>query len=120
MNLLEIDKMNRPDKKDSLGPKVFWFTGLSGSGKSTLANALKIQLQTQGKKTYIIDGDILRQGLCSDLSYSDADRSENVRRAIELARILLTLNFYVIVALISPFSKDRLLARTLLGENHFI
>ena len=112
--------MNKPNKKETSNPKVIWLTGLSGSGKSTLANTLKNQLEAQNKRTYIIDGDILRLGLCSDLKFSDADRSENSRRAIELAQILLTLNFYVVVALISPFEKDRLLARKKFKKSDFM
>jgi len=108
------------NNKQSPNPKVIWFTGLSGAGKSTLGNALKRQLESQGKKVYIIDGDNLRLGLCSDLNFSDADRSENIRRAIELARILLALNFYVVVALISPFKKDRLLAKRKIGKSNFV
>ena len=100
--------------------KVIWFTGLSGSGKSTLANALKNELEHRGKSAYVIDGDLLRKGLCEDLGFSDADRSENIRRAVALSKILLELDYYVIVALISPFQNDRSLARQRIGSKDFI
>ncbi len=100
--------------------KVFWFTGLSGSGKSTLANALKKELELLGKSAYVVDGDVLRKGLCEDLGFGDEDRSENIRRVAELSKILLELNYYVIVALISPFQNDRSLARTKIGNENFM
>lgn len=108
------------NNKLTLKKKVIWFTGLSGSGKSTLANALKNELEHQGKSAYVIDGDVLRKGLCDDLGFSDADRSENIRRAVALSQILLELNCYVIVALISPFQNDRSLARERIGGKDFM
>jgi bifunctional enzyme CysN/CysC len=92
---------------------VLWLTGLSGSGKSTLAVALQSRLFRSGIATTLLDGDNLRHGLCSDLGFSDADRSENIRRAAEAARLLAEAGLVVITALISPFVKDRQLAASI-------
>ena len=92
--------------------KVLWFTGLPASGKTTLALQLKEYYESRGLRVYVIDGDDLRSGLNADLTFTDADRSENIRRTIELVKILLSLDIMVIVATISPFKKDRLLAMT--------
>ena len=96
-----------------------WMTGLSGAGKSTLANALEQELYKKGKHTYILDGDNLRHGLNSDLGFSEADRNENVRRAAEAAQLMVDAGLIVIVGLISPFKKERELARNLFKENQF-
>lgn len=86
---------------------VLFLTGLSGSGKSTLASALEQRLQARGVRTTVIDGDVLRTGLCSDLGYSSEDRRENIRRAGELAFHLADVGVVVIMALIAPFAADR-------------
>src|SRR6056300_76200 len=83
-------------------PMCLWLTGLSGAGKSTLANALEQELNKQVKHTYILDGDNLRHGLNSDLSFSEVDRNENVRRAAEAAKLMVDAGLIVIVGLISP------------------
>jgi len=100
--------------------KVIWFTGLSGSGKSTLANALELQLHQQGKHTFLLDGDILRQGLNQDLGFSDKDRTENIRRVAHIAKLMMDAGLIVICAFISPFELERQLARTLAGDGRFI
>nr|HRJ72445.1 adenylyl-sulfate kinase [Terrimicrobiaceae bacterium] len=82
-------------------------TGLSGSGKSTLAMGLDWQLHRRGISSYILDGDNLRHGLCSNLGFSAADRSENIRRAGETAKLLAEAGLVVICSLISPFRADR-------------
>ena len=87
--------------------KVLWFTGLSGSGKSTISLALQKKLLEEGKLSYILDGDVIRNGLCSDLGFSKYDRAENSRRVKEVAKILLDCGMIVIVAFISPYKKDR-------------
>lgn len=87
-------------------PAVIWLTGLSGAGKSTIANALELALFEQKKHTFLLDGDDLRLGLCRNLGYSDEDRTENIRRIAEVAKILLEAGLIVIVATISPFSRD--------------
>lgn len=100
--------------------KVIWFTGLSGSGKSTLANALEKILHAQGKRTYILDGDNIRQGLNKDLGFTDADRVENIRRIAEVAKLMLDSGLIVMTAFISPFQAERQMARELIGEDNFI
>lgn len=100
--------------------KVIWFTGLSGSGKSTIANTLEKELHAQGKRTYILDGDNVRQGLNKDLGFTDADRVENIRRVAEVARLMLDAGLIVIAAFISPFRVERQMARELIGEDNFI
>ena len=100
--------------------KVIWFTGLSGSGKSTLANALEKELHAQGKRTYILDGDNIRQGLNKDLGFTDADRVENIRRVAEVAKLMMDAGFIVMTAFISPFRAEREMARELIDAEHFI
>ena len=100
--------------------KVYWLTGLSGSGKSTVANALEIALHGEGKRTYLLDGDNVRQGLNRDLGFTDADRVENIRRIAEVARLMLDAGMIVITAFISPFRREREMARELIGEDDFV
>ncbi|MDQ0589038.1 sulfate adenylyltransferase subunit CysN [Variovorax paradoxus] len=100
--------------------KVVWFTGLSGSGKSTIANALEKELHAQGRRTYVLDGDNVRQGLNKDLGFTDADRVENIRRVAEVAKLMLDAGLIVITAFISPFRAEREMARQLIGANNFI
>ena len=100
-------------------PMCLWMTGLSGAGKTTLANELEQELNKKGKHTYILDGDNMRHGLNSDLSFSEADRNENVRRAAETARLMVDAGLIVIVGLISPFKKERHWARSLFKSNQF-
>jgi adenylyl-sulfate kinase len=92
---------------------VIWLTGLSGSGKSTLATGLERSLFLLRYQAVSIDGDKLRRGLCSDLGFDRHDRSENVRRASEVAVFLAQTGFVCIVALIAPFAADRARARSL-------
>jgi len=100
--------------------KVLWFTGLSGSGKSTLANALEVALHADGMHTYILDGDNVRQGLNGDLGFTDADRVENIRRIAEVAKLMMDAGLIVMTAFISPFRRERDLARELVGTENFI
>lgn len=100
--------------------KVIWFTGLSGSGKSTIANTLEKELHAQGKRTYILDGDNVRQGLNRDLGFTDADRVENIRRVAEVAKLMMDAGLIVMTAFISPFRAERQMARELIGEDNFI
>lgn len=97
-------------------PIVVWFTGLSGSGKSTLSNLLEIELHGLGHKTYTLDGDNLRNGLCSDLAFSEEDRAENIRRVGEVANLFLDAGIIVMCSFISPFQKDRQMVRELIGD----
>ena len=100
--------------------KVIWFTGLSGSGKSTLANALEVELHKQGMRTYILDGDNIRQGLNKDIGFTDADRVENIRRVAEVAKLMMDAGLIVMTAFISPFRQEREMARELIGSDNFI
>jgi bifunctional enzyme CysN/CysC len=100
--------------------KVIWFTGLSGSGKSTIANALEVALHAQGKRTYILDGDNIRQGLNKDLGFTDADRVENIRRVAEVAKLMMDAGLIVMTAFISPFRQEREMARRLIGSENFV
>ena len=100
-------------------PMCLWMTGLSGAGKSTLANALEEKLNQLGKHTYILDGDNLRYGLNQDLGFSMKSRNENVRRAAEVARLMVDAGLIVIVALISPLKTERDHARSLFTSNQF-
>ncbi|MCX6333377.1 MAG: adenylyl-sulfate kinase [Bacteroidia bacterium] len=99
---------------------VVWLTGLPGSGKSTLAEKLEERLLSMNKFAYVLDGDIVRNGLNSDLGFTDADRNENIRRVAEVAAILKDASVITIVALISPFIKMREFARTRTGDENFI
>ena len=100
--------------------RVIWFTGLSGSGKSTIANALEKELHTQGKRTYILDGDNIRQGLNKDLDFTDAGRVENIRRVAEVAKLMMDAGLIVITAFICPFRAERDMARRLIGAENFV
>ncbi len=99
---------------------ILWFTGLSGSGKSTLANAVNSALFHRGIETYVLDGDNIRHGLCKDLGFSDNDRTENIRRIGEVAKLFLDAGVIVLTAFVSPFKADRDTARSLVSKNDFI
>ncbi len=116
---LTITKKEREYLNGHAG-KVIWFTGLSGSGKSTLANTLEVELHKQGKRTYILDGDNVRQGLNKDLGFTDSDRVENIRRIAEVAKLMMDAGLIVMTAFISPFQRERDMAKQLIGEEHFI
>lgn len=99
--------------------RVIWLTGLSGAGKSTIANALEVELYRQGRRTFILDGDNIRQGLNKDLPFTDEGRIENIRRVAEVARLMMDAGIIVITAFISPFRRERELARDLIGAERF-
>ncbi|MCM1495848.1 MAG: adenylyl-sulfate kinase [Bacteroides sp.] len=98
---------------------ALWFTGLSGSGKSTLANALELKLTAMGKHTMLLDGDNIRMGLNRDLKFSDEDRTENIRRIAEVAKLMNDAGLIVLTSFISPFAQDRDLARSIIGDDFF-
>ncbi|MCP2051741.1 UNVERIFIED_ORG: bifunctional enzyme CysN/CysC [Pseudomonas fluorescens] len=116
---LSITREDR-EKLNGHPGKVIWFTGLSGSGKSTLANALELELHAQGYRTYILDGDNVRQGLNRDLGFTDADRVENIRRIAEVAKLMMDAGLIVLTAFISPFRRERQMAKELIGEDRFV
>jgi len=99
---------------------ILWFTGLSGAGKSTLANAVNSALFEQGLACYVLDGDNVRHGLCTDLGFSDADREENIRRIGEVSKLFLDAGVVVLTAFVSPFKADRDRARALVEDGDFI
>jgi bifunctional enzyme CysN/CysC len=99
---------------------IVWLTGLSGAGKSTVASELERELFAKGLHTYILDGDNIRHGLSANLGFSPEDRTENIRRVAEVARLLMDAGVLVITAFISPYRDDRRLARSLVNEGEFI
>ena len=99
---------------------VLWFTGLSGSGKSTLANAVEGALFERGCRTYLLDGDNIRHGLNKDLGFSPEDREENIRRIGEVAHLFADAGLLALTAFISPYRKDRDLARGLVPDGQFV
>lgn len=101
-------------------PATVWLTGLSGAGKSTIAFALERRLVKAGRACFVLDGDNVRHGLCKDLGFSAADRSENIRRVAEVARLMNEAGLIVITAFISPYRADRGLAREVIGADRFV
>lgn len=99
---------------------ILWFTGLSGSGKSTLAHSLEEQLHTLAYRTFVLDGDNVRFGLSSNLSFSNDDRKENIRRISEVAKLMMEAGVIVMSACISPLKADRNLIRQSLPQDDFI
>jgi len=114
-----ITKERRAKEKQQISC-VLWFTGLSGSGKSTIANALESRLIEMKKHTYLLDGDNIRAGLNQDLTFSDKDRGENIRRIGEVSKLFVDAGLIVLTAFISPFREDRKKVRDLFNKNEFI
>lgn len=99
---------------------VLWFTGLPSSGKSTTAHMVEEKLHEIGCRTFVIDGDNVRHGLCSDLGFTKEDRTENIRRIGEVSKLLIEAGLIAITAFISPFRSDRQKVRDLLSQENFI
>jgi len=99
---------------------IIWFTGLSGSGKSTVAHAVEEKLHQAGCRTFVFDGDNVRHGLCANLSFSENDRHENIRRIGEMAKLFIEAGVIAMTAFISPFRADREGVRALVADNDFI
>lgn len=99
---------------------ILWFTGLSGSGKSTLAYATEDYLHNQGARTYVLDGDNIRKGLCKDLGFTECDRTENIRRIGEVSKLMVEAGIITLTAFISPFMRDRQIVRNLVPPGDFI
>ena len=108
------------EKRNSHKSKVLWFTGLSGSGKSTIANATEAVLHQRGMQTYILDGDNVRMGLNKDLGFTAEDRTENIRRISEVAKLFVDSGSVVLTAFISPYILDRADAKKTIGGDDFI
>jgi adenylylsulfate kinase len=99
---------------------ILWFTGLSGAGKSTLAHRVEEILFQNGCRTYVLDGDNVRHGLCSDLGFSPENRTENIRRIGEASKLFMDAGIIVLTAFISPFREDRQVVRSLVDQGEFI
>ncbi|MEX0967223.1 MAG: adenylyl-sulfate kinase [Bacteroidia bacterium] len=119
---LQGHKVGRPEKEALLKQhgKVLWLTGLSGSGKSTLAKGLEERLIASGHLTMLLDGDNLRTGLNSNLSFTEADRLENIRRVAEVSRLFLSAGVITINSFISPTLEIREMARKIIGPEDFL
>ena len=99
---------------------IIWLTGLPSSGKSTIANELEYVLNKRGIHTYILDGDNIRHGLNKDLGFSPEDRTENIRRIGEVAKLFVDAGLIVITTFISPYRDDRYKVRELVGKEEFV
>ena len=116
---LTIGRTERATQKQQK-PCIVWFTGLSGAGKSTIANILDQKLFALGRHTMLLDGDNVRHGLNRDLGFTEADRVENIRRAGEVAKLMVDSGLIVICSFISPYRAEREMVRALVGEGEFI
>ena len=99
---------------------LLWFTGLSGSGKSTIANCVEQELHKNSIHTYTLDGDNIRKGLNSDLSFSPEDRTENIRRIAETAHLMMDAGLVVLAAFVSPYRNDRDHIRKIIGDDSMV
>ena len=117
-----VSKITLPERERRNGHLgcVLWLTGLSAAGKSTIANELEAALFRRGHQVFVLDGDRFRHGLCRDLGFSPADRTENIRRVGEVARLFADAGFICITAFISPYRADRSLVRALMREENFL
>jgi bifunctional enzyme CysN/CysC len=116
---LAVDKDARARLKHQK-PAILWFTGLSGAGKSTIANIVEARLCARGVHTLMLDGDNVRQGLCKDLGFTEADRVENIRRVGEVAKLMTEAGLIVLCSFISPFRAERQMVRELVEDWEFI
>ncbi len=121
-NIRSEDYISIKDKEEFLNQKgfVLWFSGLSGSGKSTIARAIEQVLHGRKKLCVVLDGDNIRGGISNNLSFSDSDRSENVRRVAEISKLFNTVGVISINCLISPSKANRQVARDIIGTNSFV
>ncbi len=115
-------QVSRTERENLLGQRgvTIWLTGLSGSGKSTVAVAAERRLADAGRLTYILDGDNVRQGLNNNLGFSPEDRSENIRRIGEVAKLFTDVGAIVFTSFISPYRADREAVRAILSEGDFV
>ena len=114
--------VSRADRETQKAHKsvILWFTGLSGAGKSTLAHAVEARLYEHKCHTFVIDGDNVRHGLCGDLGFTAADRTENIRRVGEVAKLFLEAGVITLTAFISPFRADRDRVRQMVENGEFL
>lgn len=115
----QISKLDRL-KKNNHNSLLLWFTGLSGSGKSTIANLVESALFNEGINTYSLDGDNIRKGINSDLTFLAEDRTENIRRIAEVANLMIDSGLVVLAAFVSPYKKDRENIRTIVKDVNFV
>ena len=115
----EITKEDRR-KLNAHGSVILWFTGLPSAGKSTLANEVEKKLISTGVRTFILDGDNVRMGLCKDLGFSEADRAENIRRIGEVSKLFVNAGCIVLSAFVSPYRRDRDAVRALVEDGEFV
>jgi adenylylsulfate kinase len=123
MNLTKANfQISRAQKEKLNGHKSFvvWLTGFSGSGKSTIANGLELSLFEKGIRSFCLDGDNTRLGINKDLGFSSADRTENIRRVAEMAKLFLESGTIVITSFISPLISDRDMAKSIIGDVDFV
>ena len=113
--------VTRDRRQEQNGHKsvILWFTGLSGAGKSSLAHAVEERLHQMGSRTFVMDGDNVRHGLCGDLDFSVENRMENIRRVGEVAKLFLEAGVITLTAFISPFRAERETARKLVPHGEF-
>lgn len=115
----EITKEDRR-KLNGHGSVILWFTGLPSAGKSTLANEVEKKLISTGVRTFILDGDNVRMGLCKDLGFSEGDRAENIRRIGEVSKLFVNAGCIVLSAFVSPYRRDRDAVRALVEDGEFV
>ncbi|MBL4689302.1 MAG: adenylyl-sulfate kinase [Nannocystaceae bacterium] len=127
MSDLSVGSLDRPrityedrERLHGHGGALVWFTGLSGSGKSTIANAVDHTLYTQQRHSVILDGDVVRTGLCNDLGFSPNDRMENIRRIGEVGRLFAQTGTIALVAVIAPYGASRDAVRKAMRPGRFI
>jgi adenylylsulfate kinase len=134
MGVLTVDKNNsdnvfwhhatvtreRRQKLNGHRSVILWFTGLSGAGKSSLAHAVEEHLYQAGCRTFVLDGDNVRHGLCADLGFSAQDRVQNIRRVGEMTKLFLEAGVIALTAFISPFAEDRARVRALVPHGEFL
>lgn len=122
-NIFPTDKiLQRSDKEKLLDQKgiAIWFTGLSGSGKTTIAIALEKELRSKGILTQILDGDNIRAGINNNLGFSDADRTENIRRIAEVTKLFVNCGIVTVCCFVSPTEEIRNVAKMIIGKDDFI
>lgn len=114
--------ISRGDRRNKNAHNSFllWFTGLSGSGKSTIANVVEQKLFEKGVKTYTLDGDNIRKGINSDLTFAPEDRTENIRRIAEISNLMIDAGVVTLAAFVSPYKKDRLNIKNIVKDDNFV
>ncbi|SFI61761.1 adenylyl-sulfate kinase [Olleya namhaensis] len=115
----QVSKTDRQEKNNHTS-FLIWFTGLSGSGKSTIANVVEQELYKLGVKTYTLDGDNIRKGINSDLTFAPEDRTENIRRIAEIGNLMVDAGLVTLAAFVSPYKKDRENIKNIVKDVNFV